>query len=124
VHIDKNDKLADIPILSIRKILSKNRDGIASDDFYIDLGVSKKKAMEILKLLKLRGLIQEKADRFGKFELTELGHQFSIASSLKQITREKAEVKLAMFLDRVKEVNDSSYYLYSVGTGDIVKCCV
>ena len=116
MYIDKNDKIAEISILLIKKILAENRDGVEFDDFYIALSVSKNKTSEILKALKLRGLIQIKGDKDGKFELTELGQQFSVGSSMKQIARGKAEAKLAMFLERVKEVNESSYYLYSVKT--------
>lgn len=129
MHIDKKDQIAGVSIVVIKKILAKNREGLSADSLSAELlggpasslSANKILAEQILAELEGRGLIMHAETNSvrapeGRFVLTDLGHRFALASTMKRLSREKAFVKLSALLERVGEVNSNPYYLYSVNT--------
>jgi predicted nucleotidyltransferase len=110
MRIDKNESIAGQRILRIRDYLRRVgpprmfRKGNVVEYF----NVSDRKAAEILRELKVHGLIERAQGRDGQhgfYELTMRGNALTSANAIPPITRAKAEQLLSDFLKRVAEVN-------------------
>jgi predicted nucleotidyltransferase len=116
MRIDRNERIAGQPILRVRDCLRPymgDDNTMFGKNLIVErLKVSERKAGQILRELKARGLIESAQGKFGKFGkgyfiLTMKGNAFAGAHALKPISRAKADKILADFMKRVAEVNSS-----------------
>ena len=114
MRIDRNDRIAGLPILRIRNFLRMVRQPnwggwFNKQDLVSYLKVSERKALEIIRELRARRWIEPGKHKWiikeRGFELTMEGDAFTIAHAMPPISRAKGEHLLGEFLKRVEAAN-------------------
>ncbi|MCI0621166.1 MAG: hypothetical protein L0387_05765 [Acidobacteria bacterium] len=117
MYVDPKGQIAGVHTLIVRDFLRR------SGDFHWDikyasqlLGLSEVRAKRLVSELLKLGYIEAHTNmRKGKsYSRTLAGSTFSEASAARPLKRETARQKLEGFLQRVREVNESEYFLYKV----------
>jgi hypothetical protein len=114
--IDKNEIIAGLPILEVRKLLRVSRGGYINQNHvsYI-LKVTPERGQEIVLALERGGFLEPSKLCAGTWGHTIKGNALANASAARPIKRATAERRLHEFLERVQAVNaTSSRYLYRV----------
>ena len=112
MRIDKNELIAGVPILRVRDYLRNFRGDpnhmFGKRSVAVRLKVSEREAVQVLRELKARGLIEPAEGKFGKgyFVISMKGNAFTSALAIRPISRAKADKILADFLKRVADVNE------------------
>lgn len=117
MEIVKGTEIAGFPILKIRNFLRKYSGINIKNLKYIshNLKISEPETKKlVLKLTKLGYLKVLKNDLLYTHSLSVKGAALANAKALPPIKREKAEIIFKEFMNRVKEVNRNSYYLFKV----------
>jgi predicted nucleotidyltransferase len=122
MRISKNEKIANLPILQVRDWLRKVRRPHCFRKEHVAsyFAFSERKAGELLRELKKRGLVELQDGKFGRqgyHQVTVKGNALAMARAMPPITRAKAEELLAGFLSRVVQVNsrdELAYYVHEV----------
>jgi len=118
LRIDRNKKLAGIPILEIRRLLRRSKNIYQWNVFFVqeELGVSIDQANAIIESLEKEGYVEPgEISRDEKYwRNTVKGNALALGSAAKPLRRDSAENKLVDFLSRVKQVNESSEFIYKV----------
>ncbi len=118
MKIDAKANFAGVPILELRRLLRRSKNIYAWNIFFIIevLDVCEEQAAELAKALENEGFIEKaetkESERY--WTNTVKGNALAIASAAKPLRRESADKKLTEFIARVKQVNESSYFLYKV----------
>lgn len=118
MRIAPSETIVGQPALMMRKLFREGRGRIWHESLVEQvLGVDFKTAKRIIRDLASEGYIQKaEVSREEVYENSIKGNSLAMASAAKPIKRERAEKKLEEFLQRVKIVNDSDYFLYKVQT--------
>ena len=118
MHIDSNEKIAEIPILKVRKLLRHVDNEMEwGKNFVVSLlEISPKKANTLLQELERKGYIKPSRilDRQQLWRKTLKGSTLGLASAAKPVNRKTADRIFSEFIDSVKRVNTDSYFLYKV----------
>jgi predicted nucleotidyltransferase len=119
MRIDKNEMIAGLPILKVRDWLRKVRRpyGFEVEHIAAYFNFSERKAGELMRELKQRGLIElmdGKPGEQGYHHVTMAGNALAMARAMPPITRAKAEQLLTGFLSRVVQVNSRDEFAYYV----------
>jgi hypothetical protein len=118
MRIDAKAKIANIPILKVRDFLKRycNNDLLLRSTFSYGFNISDRKSSDLIKKLVSLGYIESAGtlQRKKVWKKTLKGSTFSLASAAKPILRQTAEKHLALFLDRVKFINDSPDFLLKI----------
>jgi DNA-binding MarR family transcriptional regulator len=117
MRIDSNTIIAGQPAKVIRDFLYQVKDHSWSTQSISEkLGVSRRKAQQIVRDLEAAGYIQREEMWQGQrwFRTTLNGNQLALASAALPLKRVTAMKKLEEFLTRVQTVNHDPYYLYRV----------
>lgn len=116
MRIDKKQKIAGIPAITVRDFLKKVKDRLFTvSDAIRFLKTDEQTVTTILaelqscEYIELHDLKTETV-----WEVTTAGRTFSMASAAKPILRKTADKKIQEFLDRVETVNCSNHYIYEV----------
>jgi predicted nucleotidyltransferase len=116
VRIDKTQKIAGIPVITVRDFLVKVKDRLfTGSDAIRFLKTDHQTVTAVLAELhscKYIELLDFKTEKV--WEVTTAGRTFSIASAAKPILRKTADKKIEEFLKRVEIVNSSNHYIYEV----------
>jgi predicted nucleotidyltransferase len=116
MRIDKESLIAGQPAIKVRELL-KRGDGYCGVSLTMNiLDISKRKALEVIDILKKEGYLEEKklSDGTSSFELTIKGNALALSSAAKPLLRKTADKKLAEFMERVHQVNNEDRFLYKV----------
>lgn len=118
MRIAPSETIVGQPALMMRKLFREGCGRIWHESLVEQvLGVDFKTAKRIIRDLASEGYIQKaEVSREEVYENSIKGNSLAMASAAKPIKRERAEKKLEEFLQRVKIVNDSDYFLYKVQT--------
>lgn len=122
MRINKNDTIANQPVLIVRKLLKHIAGRQWPDDSIFKLitdvlQVNKNSAIEILTTLKEEGYLEKvELGRRQVWVTTIKGNSLMMASAAKPIKRETADKLFSDFLKRVEQVNQEDYYLYKIST--------
>jgi predicted nucleotidyltransferase len=118
MHIDPKEKIAEVPILKVRKLLRyvDNEMEWGKDLIVGLLEISPKKVNTFLQELGRRGYIEpgRVLDRQQLWRKTLKGSTLGLASAAKPVTRKTADRLFFQFMDRVKRVNSNPYFLIKV----------
>src|SRR5215471_506371 len=117
MRIDSNTIIAGQPAKVIRDFLYQIKDRSWSIQAVSEkLGVSRRKAQQIVRDLEAAGYIEREEIWQGQrwFRTTLDGNQLALASAAPPLKRANAMKKLEEFLTRVQTVNHDPYYLYRV----------
>jgi predicted nucleotidyltransferase len=120
MRINLNDTISGIPVRNVRKMLKKSH-VLCVDNVMENLGIDENHATALIAELISRELIQPHTvmahhSETSYWKTTLSGNAFAIAKAGKPIRRKSAEKIFAKFMDRVREVTTSPYYLYKVKT--------
>jgi predicted nucleotidyltransferase len=118
MHINSNDTICGISIMSVRNFLRRSgrlrnwRAEYASSLLKLD----EKQTVELLIELEEKGYIEKDELYYGEqcWHNTINGNALGGASAAKPYKRKTAEKALAEFMERVQKVNSDPYYLYKV----------
>jgi predicted nucleotidyltransferase len=116
MRIDKNQKIAGIPAITVRDFLAKVKDRLfAGSDAIRFLKTDAQTVTAVLaELHSCEYIEQHDLKTETVWEVTTAGRTFSMASAAKPILRKTANKKIQEFLDRVEIVNSSNHYIYEV----------
>lgn len=117
MHINSSDQIAGVPILEVRKLLLRGRDGYWGLEFVQhNLKLDQDQAETLLQELEQQRYIELSHERHDqpRWVNTIKGNALSNASGAKPVSRKTADRAYGEFLDRVKEINHNPYYLYRV----------
>ncbi len=118
MRINPNEKIAEVPILEVRKLLKYVDNESDWGNNYVTriLELSPQKANRLLLELERRGYIERgvifKRDQLWRKTLK--GSTLGLASAAKSVTRETADRVFSEFLERVKQVNSDPCFLMKV----------
>jgi len=122
MNIDSKSEIAGFPALLVRNLMRR----IGAFEIYSifvarQLHISNEEAEKMIKLLVKQGFLVETdySHNERRYEATLKGRSLALASAAKPITRKTADRILEEFLDRVKNINSDSYFLYKVSKVDI-----
>jgi hypothetical protein len=117
MHIDSKTKMAEIPILDVRRFLRQ----YSTQDWNLDkvgfvLKITRDEATNLTNELQAQEYIEPSFIYEGGqyWRNTIKGNSLANASATKPVGRLKAEKALAEFIERVKQVNQDPYLLYKV----------
>ena len=118
MRIDSKEKIAEVPILEVRKLLKyvDNESDWGKNRVTSLLELSPQKANRLLQELERRGYI-ERGRIFEREQLwrkTLNGSTLGLASAAKPVTRKTADRVYSEFLERVKQVNSDPRFLMKV----------
>lgn len=113
MRINSKDKIANIPILDVRKLLKHG--SFTRETVQRTLKVNANQAEDLINELVSRGLIEEE-NLHGETGWTNTmnGRRLSQASAAKPVKRTTAKRAIEQFMERVAEANTNPYYLYKV----------
>lgn len=111
MKLNTNEIIAGFPIMKIRDLL-KN-EVINCNIVRRNLNVDEHEAERIIASLQELGYI-EKSEKDNIYEVTLDGNRLALAKAVSPLKREKADKLFSEFMQRVADVNMSSYYLYKV----------
>ena len=117
MQIDKNQTIANFPILLIRKLLKDIGTFIITFDFVMEkLSISKRQALILLTELSKQGLIKNSTEKNKViyWEITSKGNQLVLASTAKPISKNTADKSFNEFLERVVIVRDDNRFAFKV----------
>ena len=119
MRIGKDQVVAGYPALKVRAFLRRCRFcTIVPDTAAYDLTIGTPEAAVFLRELASLGLVEAAEHLPMKeteaYEITSRGHAFANASAAKPVLRKTAESVLEQFMERLRRVNASSEYVYSV----------
>jgi len=118
MRIDSNEKIAEVPILKVRKLLRHVDNEMEwGKKFVVSLlEISPKMANRLLQELERKGYIKPSRilDRQQLWCKTLKGSTLGLASAAKPVNRKTADRIFSEFIDRVKRINTDSYFLYKV----------
>lgn len=117
MHIDSKSTIAGVPAISVRDFLRRADDLQWSLEYVgqrLRLSTAQAKSL-VTELLRL-GYVEvvESLSKEPWHRRTLTGSTFALASAARPLRRVTARRKLEEFLNRVRIVNDSDYYLYKV----------
>ena len=118
MRISPNEKIAEVPILEVRKLLKgvDNESDWGKNHVTSILELSPQKVNRLLQELERRGYI-ERGVIFKREQLwrkTLKGSTLGLASAAKPVIRETADRVFSEFLERVKQVNSDPCFLMKV----------
>jgi len=118
MYIDPQIKIAGIPSLRLRSFFRRNAAEHWNTRFLAErLGLSPHAATRAARELVRLGYVQRSTTRLGGstcYHLTLAGGSVALASAARPLTRSTAERRVREFLDRVRTINASDYYLFYV----------
>jgi predicted nucleotidyltransferase len=118
MRIDPKEKIAEVPILKVRKLLRyvDNEMEWGKNLVVSLLEISPKKLNTLLQELERRGYIEpgRVLNRQQLWRKTLKGSTLGLASAAKPATRKTADRVFSEFMDRVKRVNTDPYFLFKV----------
>lgn len=116
MKIDSKDKIAGIPILSVRKLLSSRGDFLDEAGVIAHLRVSPPTARKLIRELERQEFIvrTETFEKALAWEMTMKGRALKLATAAKPIARDTADARLSEFLERVNEVSADDHFIYKV----------
>jgi predicted nucleotidyltransferase len=112
-----DDLVVGFPAKQIRKLLRQNVQFLSVDDVTKVLGLSGKSALRLLETLEQKGFIEKNTfapDPDKNWRHTIKGGALSKALFSAPVSRRNAEKALVEFMDRVREVNEDSRFLFRV----------
>jgi predicted nucleotidyltransferase len=113
MRIDTSSKIGGFPLLKIRDLLKRNsyqNVNIVSNFLNVGPDVAAALLDELVKL----ELVELVNDNHITHQNTVAGNSLALSKAIPSISREKADLIFAEFMQRVKEVNENPYYLYKV----------
>ncbi len=118
MRINPKEKIAEIPILEVRKLLKyvDNESGWGKNRVTSVLDISPQKASRLLQELEWRGYIERGRilKRKQLWRKTIKGSTLDLASAAKPVTRKTADRVYSEFLERVKQVNSDPRFIVKV----------
>jgi predicted nucleotidyltransferase len=117
MRIRPDDVIAGFPAKQIRKLLRQSMLSLSVDDATKVLGLTGRSARKLLNDLEKQGFIEKNAfapNPNKSWKNTVQGGALSKALFSAPVSRRAAEKKLSEFMDRVREVNKGSRFLYRV----------
>ncbi len=114
MKIDKLTTISNIPIKSIRDFLIRYRTpaNFSLITLQQHFKISENSAQDLCRELIRQEFIED--DTSGKYEVTRKGNALAQAKFVKRLNKEKADLHFRRFINRVKEVNADSSFLYRV----------
>ncbi len=118
MRIDPKEKIVDVPIIKVRKLLKAvdNESDWGKKLVISLLELSPQKANKLLQELELRGYIERsrviKQEQLWRKTLK--GSTLGLASAAKPVSRKTADRVFSEFMDRVKQVNSDPRFLMKV----------
>ena len=109
--------IAGFPAKQIRKLLRRSTLSLSVDEAAKVLGLAERRTLKLLNDLEKQGFIEKNAfapDPTKNWKNTVKGGALSKALFSAPVSRRAAEQKLSEFMDRVREVNETSRFLYRV----------
>jgi predicted nucleotidyltransferase len=117
MRIRPDDVIAGFPAKQIRKLLRQSTLSLSVDEGTKILGLNERSILKLLNDLEKQGFIEKNAfapDPNKNWKNTVKGGALSNALFSAPVSRRAAEQKLSEFMDRVREVNEASRFLYRV----------
>jgi predicted nucleotidyltransferase len=116
VKISSKDKIAGIPILSVRKLLSARGDFLDEESVIAQLRVSPSAARKLIREMERQGFIKPTKSHSNQatWETTIKGRALKLSTAAKPITRKTADASLSEFLKRVNDIRIDDHYVYKV----------
>ena len=116
MRINSKDKIAGVPILSVRKLFSSGGDFLDEESVIDRLLLKPPGARKLIRELVRQGFLEPAklpSNRLA-WEKTMKANALRLASAAKPISRKTAEARLSDFLERVNEVCQDDHYIYKV----------
>ena len=117
MHIDSKATITDIPILNVRQFLRRN----ANLDWNLDnlaqaLKITPEEAQKLIAELQSQEYIEPSPVDYETphWQNTIKGNALANASAAKPVGRAKADKAFAEFMERVNQVNQDPYFLFTV----------
>jgi predicted nucleotidyltransferase len=117
MRIRPDDLIAGFPARQVRKLLRQSDLFLSVDDVTKVLRLRGDSALQLLKTLEQQGFIKKNAsapDPKKSWKHTIKGGALSNALFSSPVSRQSAEKALSEFMDRVREVNEASRFLFRV----------
>lgn len=117
MRLNSSEEISGIPVLHIRKLLRRGRRSMWGKTFVEHvLKINSDQSQQLISELIYQKIIVYAKERDDEklYELTVKGNAFANATAAKAITRETADRTISQLLERVKKINNDSYYLYNV----------
>lgn len=117
MRIRPDDVIAGFPAKQIRKLLHQSTLSLSVDEATKNLGLNERSTLKLLNDLEKQGFIEKNTfapDPNRNWKNTIKGGALSNALFSAPVSRRAAEQKLSEFMDRVREVNEASRFLYRV----------
>jgi predicted nucleotidyltransferase len=119
MRIDSKEKIAGIPILTIRKLLRRTNgfDSWPESEIIRVLKLDADRAAKVRDALIEKKLIESTkgySNDEAYFCNSLLGNALAVASAAKPVSRDVAEKAFQEFMERVRTVNADPYYIYKV----------
>lgn len=116
MKINSKDKIAGIPILSVRRLLNARGDFLDEESVIAHLRVRPPAARKLIRELERQGFIEpsKSASNLLMWEMTMKGRALKLSTAAKPIARKTADARLFEFLERVNEVRTDTHYIYKV----------
>lgn len=120
MRIQPEALVAGFPARKIRELLRQSEDFLSPRDATKILGIKGKKAVELLERLESEGYIEKNAafadsTKERNWKLTVKGGALGNALFSAPVSRQTAQKRLDEFMNRVRQVNMDSRFLYRVG---------
>lgn len=103
-----------VPLIKIRDLLRKNRDGFGGERFCRNFEGKDGLGERILSALTRDGYVERDRICDGEFELTAKGHQMANATAARKVKRLSVERALGKMMARVEEVNADPGFLFRI----------
>ena len=103
-----------VPLIKIRDLLRKNRDGFEETRFCRNFDGTKGLGDRILNALTQDGYIARDRISAGEFELTAKGNQLAHATAARKVKRASVERALGKMMTRVDEINKDPEFLFRI----------
>jgi predicted nucleotidyltransferase len=119
MQIDSRRTIGGISVLQLRRffrhVVAHHHDSFDRECLLSYLQLSEPHADQLLEALASQSFISLDSSQNGlQYQLTEFAHELVRSSAAKRISRETAQHALEGLMSRVKEINSSPKYLYSV----------